>query len=195
MSTGAVIAIVVVVVILIAGAVVFMLPRMRSQRLRRTFGPEYDYTVDQHGDRRAAEQELTDRQSRHAQYELRALRPEIRDKYRQSWNRVQEQFVDAPAESVAEADRLVNGLVADLGYPSEGYERQLADLSVRHSASVKHYREAHDARLRDNASTDDLRESLIGYRKVFEDLIERGDHDVNSHRETKQDNDEAVRRG
>jgi len=87
---------------------------------------------------------------------------------------VQEQFIDAPADSVAEADRLVNVLVAELGYPSEGYDRQLADLSVRHAHSVKHYRTAHDARLNPEASTDDLRTALIDYRKVFEDLLEQG---------------------
>ncbi|MFD1047768.1 hypothetical protein ACFQ1S_20625, partial [Kibdelosporangium lantanae] len=70
MSTGAIIAIVVVVVVLVAGAIVFLLPQMRSQRLRRAFGPEYDHAVDHHGDRRAAEKELTERQQRHAQYEL-----------------------------------------------------------------------------------------------------------------------------
>jgi len=170
--------------------VVFLLPQMRSQRLRRTFGPEYDYAVDQHGDRRAAEKELADRQTRHAQYELRALSPESRDRYQESWNRIQERFVDAPADSVAAADRLVNGLVAELGYPSEGYDRQVADLSVRHAHTVKHYREAHDARLRDNATTDDLRSSLIGYRNVFQDLMERG----HQHNGQKAPENEAVQR-
>jgi hypothetical protein len=199
MSTGAIIAIVVVVVVLVAAGVFFLLPQMRSQRLRRTFGPEYDYTVDQHGDRRAAEKELTERQSRHSAYQLRALSPESRDRYRESWARIQEQFVDAPKESVAEADRLVNGLVSELGYPSEGHERQLADLSVRHAHAVEHYRAAHDTHSRNDASTDDLRSALLGYRKVFEDLLERGDHGTNGHRKNtdraEARDDEAVRRG
>jgi hypothetical protein len=183
MSTGAIIAIVVVVVVLVAGAIVFLLPQMRSQRLRRAFGPEYDRAVDHHGDRRAAEKELTERQQRHAQYELKALSPESRQRYEESWSRIQERFVEAPADSVAAADRLVNGLVADLGYPSEGYERQLADLSVRHPRTVKHYREAHDTQHTENASTDDLRTALIGYRTVFQDLVENG-HDHNGRHTT-----------
>ena len=185
MSTGAIIAIVVVVVILVAGAILFLLPQMRSQRLRRAFGPEYDRAVDNHGDRRAAEKELTERQQRHAEYELKSLNPDARERYEQSWSRIQERFVEAPAESVAAADRLVNGLVADLGYPSEGYERQLADLSVRHPRAVKHYREAHDAHAAQNASTDDLRTALIGYRTVFQDLVEDGHH--NGRRTTNDD--------
>lgn len=181
MSTGAIIAIVVVVVVLIAAGVFFLLPQMRSQRLRRTFGPEYDHVVDRHGDRRAAERELTERQSRHAQYELRPLSPESRDRYKDSWTKVQAKFIEAPREAVAEADRLVNLVVTEMGYPSEGYDRQLADLSVRHGHSVKHYRNAHDAGLREDASTDDLREALIDYRKVFDDLVEQGDKGRRQH--------------
>jgi hypothetical protein len=192
MSTGAIIAIVVVVVLLVAAAVLFLLPQMRSQRLRKKFGPEYEHAVRERGDRRSAERELAERESRHAQYELRPLVPESRDRYRENWARVQEQFVDAPADSVAEADRLVNVLVAELGYPSEGYERQVADLSVRHAHAVKHYRTAHDARLNSEASTDDLRTALISYRTVFEDLLEQGAPNHNRH-ETTHDN-KAVQR-
>jgi hypothetical protein len=181
MSTSAVIAIVVVVVILVAGAIVFLLPQLRSQRLRRAFGPEYDHAVDTHGDRKAAEQDLTERQQRQAKYELRPLNPEVRARYTESWARIQERFVDAPAEAVASADRLINGLVADLGYPSEGHERQLADLSVRHPHAVKHYREAHDRRRGENVSTDDLRTAMLGYRTVFDDLIGEGHNHNDTH--------------
>lgn len=192
MSTGAIIAIVVVVVVLIAAGVFFLLPMMRSQRLRRTFGPEYDHVVDRHGDRRAAERELSERESRLAQYELRPLSPESRDRYKESWSQVQAGFVESPRESVAEAERLVNVLVAELGYPAEGYERQLADLSVRHGHSVKHYRRAHEAGMREDASTEDLREAVIGYRKVFEDLMERGS--TNGRRQHVARDKEAVER-
>jgi hypothetical protein len=192
MSTGAIIAIVVVVVVLIAAGVFFLLPMMRSQRLRRTFGPEYDHVVDRHGDRRAAERELSERESRHAQYELRPLSPESRDRYKESWTMVQVRFVDSPRDAVAEADRLVNVLVAELGYPAEGYDRQLADLSVRHGHSVKHYREAHDAGLREDAGTDDLRMALISYRKVFEDLMDRSE--TNGRRRNMAQDKETVQR-
>ncbi|MBP2325408.1 ABC-type nickel/cobalt efflux system permease component RcnA [Kibdelosporangium banguiense] len=191
MSTGAIIAIIVVVVLVVAAAVFLLMPQMRSQRLRRRFGPEYDHAVSNNGDRRAAEKELTDRERRHSEYDLHPIPPENREKYRAEWNRVQERFVDEPVESVAQADRLVNVVVADLGYPSEGYDRQLADLSVRHAHTVEHYRTAHDTHVRQDASTDDLRTALISYRKVFEDLL---DHGVDG-RHTKHNKTEAVQRG
>lgn len=191
MSTGAIIAIVVVVVLLVAAAVFFLMPQMRSQRLRRRFGPEYDRVVSRNGDRRAAEKELTDRERRHSEYDLHPIPPENRDRYRAEWNSVQERFVDEPVEAVADADRLVNVVISDLGYPSEGYDRQIADLSVRHANTVEHYRSAHDTHVRKDASTDDLRTALISYRKVFDELLEHG---VDG-RHTKHDKTEAVQRG
>jgi hypothetical protein len=191
MSTGAIIAIVVVVVLVVAAAVFLLMPQMRSQRLRRRFGPEYDHAVSSNGDRRAAEKELADRERRHSEYDLHSIPPEKRDKYRAEWTGVQERFVDEPVAAVEEAERLVNVLVTDLGYPSEGYDRQLADLSVRHAHTVEHYRTAHETRERQDASTDELRTALIGYRKVFQDLLEHG---VDG-RHTKHDKTEAVQRG
>nr|WP_042198702.1 hypothetical protein [Kibdelosporangium sp. MJ126-NF4]CEL23496.1 putative secreted protein [Kibdelosporangium sp. MJ126-NF4]CTQ89110.1 putative secreted protein [Kibdelosporangium sp. MJ126-NF4] len=172
MSTGAIIAIIVVVVLVVAAAVFFLVPRMRSQRLRRRFGPEYEHVVSSRDDRRAAEKELADRERRHSQLDLHPIPPENHEKYRREWARIQERFVEAPAESVAEAERLVNIVVADLGYPAEGYDRQLADLSVEHSRAVEHYRSAHDVQLRSDASTDDLRQAMVSYRHVVDDLLE-----------------------
>jgi hypothetical protein len=169
---------------------------MRSQRLRRRFGPEYDHVVSGNGDRRAAEKELEEREHRHSQFELKAIPPENRDRYRAEWTRVQERFVDEPVEAVADADRLVNVVVSDLGYPSEGYDRQLADLSVRHAHTVEHYRTAHDAHVRDDASTDDLRQALLSYRKVFDDLLDNGvEKQHTKHEKTERtEQDEAVQR-
>jgi hypothetical protein len=191
MSTGAIIAIVVVVVLVVAAAVFLLMPQMRSQRLRRRFGPEYDRLVSDNGDRRAVEKELADRERRHSEYELRAIPMEKRDQYRAEWTGVQERFVDDPVDAVAKADRLVNVVVAELGYPSEGHDRQLADLSVRHAHTVEHYRSAYEVRVRQEATTEELRNALIGYRKLFSDLLDNGV----AERHSKQDKTEAVQRG
>ncbi|MCE7011393.1 hypothetical protein LWC34_52580 [Kibdelosporangium philippinense] len=174
MSTGAIIVIIVVVVLVAAAAVFFLMPQMRSQRLRRRFGSsEYDRVVSSNGDdKRAAEKELADRERRHSEYDLHALTPEQHERYRVEWTRIQEHFVEAPVEAVAEADRLVNVVVADIGYPAEGYDRQIADLSVEHGGAVEHYRSAHDVQTRSDASTDDLRKAMISYRKVLDDLLD-----------------------
>jgi hypothetical protein len=182
MSTGAVVAIVVVIALLVL-AVVIAVPMMRRRQLKSKFGPEYDRAVETHENRSLAERELRDRERRHARLEIRPLAPEKREQYGQQWAQVQERFVDDPQGAVAEADELVTALMAERGYPTDGYEQQLADLSIDHSRTLDHYRAAHDTRQRvggevgevgegrEGASTEDLREAMVHYRALFEDLL------------------------
>ena len=172
MSTGEIVAIVVVIVLLVAAALV-VAPMIRRQRLKQKFGPEYERVVESHDDRSTAERELRERQRRHAELDIRPLDDQTRERYGQQWAQVQERFVDDPESAVTEADELVTALMAERGYPTEGYEQQLADLSIEHSQTLGHYRSAHDTRLRvgDGASTEDLREAMVHYRALFEDLL------------------------
>lgn len=173
MSTGAIVAIVVVIVLLVL-AVLVAVPMMRRRQLKSRFGPEYDRAVEAHDDRGAAERELRDRERRHAGLEIRSLPAERREHYGQQWAELQERFVDDPGSAVAEADELVTALMAERGYPTDGYEQQLADLSIDHSRTLDHYRSAHETRQRvggDGASTEDLREAMVHYRTLFEDLL------------------------
>jgi len=173
MSTGAIVAIVVVIVLLVL-AVLVAVPMTRRRQLKSRFGPEYDRAVEAHDDRGAAERELRDRERRHAGLEIRPLPAETRERYGQQWAELQERFVDDPGSAVAEADELVTALMAERGYPTDGYEQQLADLSIDHSRTLDHYRSAHETRQRvggDGASTEDLREAMVHYRTLFEDLL------------------------
>lgn len=174
MSTGAVVTIVVVIVLVVAAALLAV-PMMRRRRLREKFGPEYERVVESHDDRGAAERELRERERRHAELEIRPLDEDSHERYTQQWAQVQERFVDDPESAVTEADELVTALMSERGYPTEGYEQQLADLSIEHANTLDHYRSAHDTRLRvgDGASTEDLREAMVHYRTLFEDLLRR----------------------
>ncbi|MCP2168369.1 hypothetical protein [Goodfellowiella coeruleoviolacea] len=168
---------VVVVAVLVVLALVALLarPLARRRHLRATFGPEYDRTVRTSPNRRAAEQELAERERRHAELTLRPLSPSARDNYRRSWMRAQEQFVDQPAYAVTEADRLLTALLADRGYPVHGYEQRLAYLSVEHANTLDRYRSAHDITVRHsqgNASTEDLRTAMVHYRALFDELLD-----------------------
>jgi hypothetical protein len=60
------------------------------------------------------------------------------------------------------------------GYPTEGGDQVMADLSVDHANVLDHYRAAYDIsqRAADNAaSTEDLRQAMIHYRALFQDLL------------------------
>ncbi|MGW2371843.1 MULTISPECIES: hypothetical protein [Kitasatospora] len=174
MSTGTLIAIIVpvVAVLLLATAVLWYVNRRR--RLQQRFGPEYERAVRRAGSHRSAEQDLRERERRHDQLRITPLPPDTRRQYTEDWTRVQQEFVDRPGEAVQHADRLVTLLMHDRGYPTEGYEQQLRDLSVDHGRTLEHYRKAHainDSARRDDATTEELRGAMVHYRALFAELL------------------------
>ena len=180
MDTGVVVAIVVVLVLL-ALLAFFAGRQRRSRRLQATFGPEYDRTVEEAGDRRAGEAELRERTERREQFDIVPLEPEARARYVEAWHNTQAQFVDEPVEATREADRLITAVMRDRGYPVDDFEQRAADISVDHPQVVDDYRAAHAIAARNDrseASTEDLRQALVHYRSLFEDLLEDrpGDH-------------------
>lgn len=175
------IVVIVVVALAVLGAVIWLVTQeMQRKRLQQRFGPEYDRTVEESENPRAAQRELAERERRHKELDIRPLSASARERYAGEWAQVQEKFVDQPSAAVSEADRLLVALMAERGYPTEGYEQQVADLSVRHAKTLEHYRAAHTTQQkRDGASTEDLREAMVRYRTVFEDLLTDGadEHD------------------
>jgi hypothetical protein len=177
MSDGAVTAVViaaVVVVLAIVAIGLLLRAQARRRRLREQFGPEYDRAVEGAGSRRDAEHELADRERRHAELELRELDPQDRARYAQEWTGVQERFVDSPDQAVGAADRLVTVVMAARGYPTEKFDERIEYLSVEHARTLDHYRaasEVNDRRARQETSTEDLRQAMVHYRALFEDLL------------------------
>ncbi|GGK37605.1 hypothetical protein GCM10010124_33010 [Pilimelia terevasa] len=183
MSTPGIIVLVVVLALVAAAAAVGAL-WYRRQRLRRVFGPEYDRALASAPDRRAAEEELRDRERRHEDLTLREIPAEARRAYHVRWNQIQEQFVDDPAGAVRAADVLLTTVIGERGYPTDGYDQQVADLSVEHADVLHHYRAAHavsDRAAADTASTEDLRQALVHYRQLVATLL-GADTDTGRHR-------------
>jgi len=61
------------------------------------------------------------------------------------------------------------------GYPVAEFEQQAADLSVDHPRFVDNYRRAHalaGTARHGQANTEDLRQAMVHYRELFEDLLE-----------------------
>jgi hypothetical protein len=141
--------------------------------LRRRYGSEYERVADEHGDRRAVA-ELERREQLHERLNIVPLEPGEQDGYRAAWIEVQEQFVDAPSSAILRADRLVQEVMARRGYPVQGFEQRAADLSIEHPDVVVNYRAAHAIARADadnNASTEQLRQAIIHYRALFEELL------------------------
>jgi len=160
------------VVILVLAAALWRWSRSRA--LRRQFGPEYDHTLETAGKRSLAERELLARRHRVEKLTLHDLEPEEKRDFSARWRALQVDFVDRPPQAVEGADKLVTAVMVARGYPAGDFERRLADASVEHARLVPDYREARqiaERSRRGEATTDELRRSLICYRNLFQALL------------------------
>jgi hypothetical protein len=153
--------------------------RRRSAELQEQFGPEYDRAVLTMGSPAQAERELSARTRRVEHFRFHELSPADRARFSAGWERIQSQFVDDPAISVAIADELIDEVMRARGYPSEDFEQRVADLSVEHPTVVQHYRAARalsESSRGGPINTEELRQAMIHYRFLFADLLEEPKH-------------------
>ena len=163
------IAVVVVVALIVVGA-----RQRRSAMLRDHFGPEYDRTLENREDRRAAEAELHARERERAQFDVQPLPEATRLRFAEQWRELQEHFVDQPVQSAGAADTLITRVMEARGYPMKDFDAQADLVSVDHPDTVENYRFAHAVQQRaqtQQASTEDLRDALLRYRSLFDELL------------------------
>jgi hypothetical protein len=176
MDTELIIAIVVVAVLAllaIAALQVYQNNR-RSNELRERFGSEYEHTIANSDRKRDAEKELAARAQRVERLHLKELKPEDQRRFADEWRIAQANFVDDPSNAIGEADRLVQRVMDARGYPITDFEQQAADVSVDHPQVVSNYRAAHaiaEKHGRDGASTEELRQAMVHYRALFDELL------------------------
>jgi hypothetical protein len=162
------------IAVVLVGVWLFLRKR-RTEQLRGRFGPEYDHTVRQTGNVSKAEAALEARAHRVERLHIRTLSAEDAARFSDAWRRVQTAFVDDPKGAITEADRLVGELMQTRGYPVGELEQRVEDISVDHPNVVMNYRAARDIARdheRGRASTEDLRQAMVHYRALFQDLLE-----------------------
>ena len=167
--------IVVAAVVLVAIVVWRAFAAKKTRTLQGRFGSEYDRTVDSADSRRAAEADLQARAERRDELDIRPLAPGARERYLGEWQRVQARFVDDPEGAVREADMLIQQVMSDRGYPMDDFDQRAADISVDHPDVVENYREGHRltrAAAIGDGTTEDLRQAMVHYRALFDDLLE-----------------------
>jgi hypothetical protein len=167
---------VIVIVAVVALAVVFVLVRRRqTDRLRQRFGPEYERTVREAGTVAKAEAALREREVRVERLNIRRLSTDDAARFSSAWRDVQTRFVDDPHRAITEADHLVGEVMHARGYPVGDFDQRVNDISVDHPKVVTNYRAARDIaqnHARGRASTEDLRQAMVHYRELFNDLLE-----------------------
>jgi hypothetical protein len=164
----------IVVIAIIAVAIVLFL-RNRSEKLRARFGPEYNRVVEETGSRYKAEVELGKLEKRVAHYPLRPLSSADRDRFQQSWRTIQAMFVDDPGKALSEGNQLLGEVMSARGYPVSDFEHRAAEMAVDHAIVVQHYRAGHEIFVRQSqgkATTEDLRQAMVHYRALFDELME-----------------------
>ena len=174
MNTTALVVLAVVVVVIAVGVFLYI-RRRRSDNLRKQFGPEYKRAVDQYGDQRKAEAALAAREERVRKLDICGLTADEQSRFSDTWKRTQARFVDEPSRAVSEADGLVKELMQARGYPVGDFEQRAADISVDHPNVVTNYRAAREIAVRNKsgkATTEDLRQAMVHYRSLFEELLE-----------------------
>ncbi|HEY0139975.1 MAG TPA: hypothetical protein VGF48_03710 [Thermoanaerobaculia bacterium] len=158
-------------------AIVMMLSRgakkSRSAALREQYGTEYDHAVKNAGNRKRAEHDLITRAEEVKQYDIRPLSAADQTRFRGEWQRLEQRFIERPTTAVTEADELVAEIMRVQGYPMGDFEKHAAHLSVKHPRLVEHYRSGHKVLggAPGSASTEDLRQALLHYRALFDELI------------------------
>jgi hypothetical protein len=176
MDNNTVIVVVVAVVLAAVALVLLLNKRRRTDALRARFGPEYERTVATTGKVSDAERVLAEREKRVAEFHLHPIAADEAQRYTTSWKSVQARFVDDPRTAVLEADRLIGDVMRARGYPVGDPARQIEDLSVEHAQVLEHYRAGRVIVARHEqgqASTEDLRQAMVHFRALFEELVSR----------------------
>jgi hypothetical protein len=180
MTTTQILLLVLLVVVVVAVlAALAARRRKRSAELRSTFGPEYDRTVEGSGKRRDAERELAERKERHDSLQIRPLSEASRTRYLTAWDGVQNRFIDSPVLALSEADALVTRMLGERGFPTDDTRSAADMLSVKHAGVLDDFRAGHEieqANSTDRANTEQVRQGMLHFRRVFEELVsDRGD--------------------
>ena len=167
-----------VAAVVVVGLTAMAVRQRRTTALRQRFGPEYDRAVEAREGRQAAEADLRDREKARARLDIKPLPEDMRVRFAQEWRDLQERFVDQPSDAVVGADRLVYRVMEARGYPMGDFDAQADLVSVDHPEVVENYRFAHGIHERAQArqtSTEDLREALLRYRSLFDELLRADD--------------------
>lgn len=176
MTNTTTIILVAIVFLVIGGLLTMAFTRLqRTKRLRERFGPEYERTINELGDKRQAENDLETRLSHVENLKIRPLTAEEIDHFTNEWQSTQTEFVDEPLAAVQKAERLLQEVMHTRGYPVEDFEQRAADISVDHPELVTNYRELYaitEKGNQDGISTEEMRQAMVHGRALFQDLVQ-----------------------
>ena len=179
-TTITLIGLVIIAALIVGGVLGIILGRrQRTKRLQEKFGPEYEHTMNEVGDKRQAEHELQARLDHVKTLEIRPLSAEEIDRFTTEWQATQADFVDDPPRAMQKADRLISEVMKAKGYPVEDFEQEVADISVDYPDLVMDYRGLHLIAVKgkdEKVDTEEMRTAMLHGRALFENLVKSDEH-------------------
>jgi hypothetical protein len=159
--------------VLLVLALTFVRIRRRRAHLKDRFGPEYDRAVSSNGTG-TAEKRLHDAERELDGLAIRALPNAARERYLDEWRQAEARFVSDPGDAARAAERLVERVLEERGYPvDDDDEQRLALVAVDHPAVIERYRHGRAVVERDGSErTEELRKAMVDFRSVLEELLE-----------------------
>jgi cytoskeletal protein RodZ len=179
MSASVYTIIIVVLVLVIVGLILALVFSQRqraklSKKYQDKFGPDYDATVKTMGNETKAQKEMDNRQKHVDSLDIRSLTLNEREKYLSEWKAVQAKFIDQPGPATVEADHLIMEVMQLRNYPVSNFEQRAADISINYPELVTNYRLARAIAIKNEqheADTEELRQALVHYRALFNELL------------------------
>ena len=176
MNANIYIIIIVVLILVILGLLLgsAFSKRQRSKKYTAKYGSEYDHTVKSLGGHTKAQTEMDKRQKHVDSLDIRSLSLPEREKYLAEWKAVQAKFIDQPGPATVEADHLIMEVMQLRNYPVADFEQRAADISINYPELVSNYRLARAIAIKNEqhkADTEELRQALVYYRALFNELL------------------------
>jgi len=152
--------------------------RRNSKKYRTQYGEEYDLEIKKSGSEKKAQSELRGREKHIDKMDIRPLTDAERVQYQTEWKTVQADFVNEPGKAIVAADHLIMEVMQLRNYPVSDFNQRAADISVRYPELVKDYRTAREVAIKNTdqkASTEEMRQAMISYRSLFDQLVGTAD--------------------
>ncbi|MGB8212712.1 MAG: hypothetical protein WCE68_04045 [Anaerolineales bacterium] len=176
MNTNIYIIIIVVLVLVVLGLILGSVfsKSQRSKKYATKYGSEYDTTVKSMGNESKAQKEMDNRKKHVDSLDIRSLTLAEREKYLSEWKAVQVKFIDQPGPATVEADHLIMEVMQLRNYPVSDFDQRAADISINYPELVSNYRLARAIAIKNEqhkADTEELRQALVYYRSLFNELL------------------------
>jgi hypothetical protein len=148
--------------------------RKNSKKFQAQYGEEYNLAVKKMGNEKKAQAELRGREKHIDKMDIRPLTDAERSQYHKDWSAVQADFVNEPGKAISAADHLIMEVMQLRNYPVSDFNQRAADVSIRYPGLVKNYRDAREIAIKNTdqkASTEEMRQAMISYRSLFDELV------------------------